>query len=110
MTGIMTSYFPRDIPLSKVLEDTDQMLHIISEEMTSTTWTGVTVSYNNEPIPPESIVKEAEGENNSSRFPAGAVVGIVLAALAAVFLYCTLRGYCLTCGTIEKSHGIRRKY
>lgn len=83
MTGIMTSYFPADIPLSKVFEDTNQMLQIISEEMASTTWTGVTVSYNNKPIPPESIVKEPGGDNNPSGFPAGAVVGIVLAALAA---------------------------
>jgi hypothetical protein len=46
MTALMTSYFPQDTPLSKVISDTNQMLDIIADEMATGDWNGVTVSYN----------------------------------------------------------------
>jgi hypothetical protein len=82
MTALMTSYFPQDTPLSKVISDTNQMLDIIADEMATGDWNGVTVSYNNEPIE-ASGAKEVEGEGDDGGFPAGAIVGIVLAGIAA---------------------------
>jgi hypothetical protein len=58
------------------------MLNIISDEMATNDWTGVTVSYNNEPT--ESAA-EAEMDGSSDEgFPAGAIVGIALASVAAL--------------------------
>lgn len=81
MTGLMTAYFPSDTPLSKVISDTNQMIDIIADEMATNDWNGVTVSYNNEPIE-SSGAKEVEEE--SGGFPAGAIVGIVLAGITAL--------------------------
>lgn len=83
MYGYMTSYFPAGTSLPKVISDTNQLLNIISDEMATNDWNGVTVSYDNKPTE-SSGAKEVEGESGSEGFPAGAIVGIVLATVAAL--------------------------
>ena len=77
----MTSYFPSDTPLSKVIGDINQLLGVISNEMATGHWNGLSVSYNNEAI--VSGVKDIENGSNNNGSPTGVIVAVTLAAVAA---------------------------
>lgn len=95
MNGLMTSYFPVDTPLSKVISDTNQLLTIISEEMATNEWNGVTVSYNNEPPTESGLNDTDEDDNSNGGLSTGALVGIILASIAALVLIVYLAMYIL---------------